>query len=280
MTQIHHDIRIFINHNLFTFREHEQAGREIKQRGGVPADHLLCLDPRGRHAHEECSCERQSLGNELTVVADDQMVRLEDQQHFWSVAPAAFGVTVTIDKKPYEFADSHQTGRSLKERAGIPLTDVLFLDRPHEDDVIANDTKVMLACGDCFHSAPPANYGSPPISAKEVGFCRFESLPQPGGWTFLVVRNYPLPVGLSPAAADLLVKLPPTFPDAAPDMFWMNPQVRTPTGGAPQGTTPEPLLGASWQRFSWHLRPGAWRPGVSTLRDFMRCVRARLEKRN
>lgn len=189
-------------------------------------------------------------------------------------------VTVIINNRPFEFADPHQTGRSLKERAGIPLTDVLFRDRPHEDEVIADDTKVLLKRGDRFHSSPPANYGAPSIAVGDVGFARFDSLPQPDGWTFLIVHGYPLPSGLTPAVADLLVKLPPAFPDAAPDMFWLSPHIRTPAGGVPQGTSIETLLGAPWQRFSWHLNPGAWRPGVSSLRDYMRCVRARLERRN
>jgi hypothetical protein len=188
-------------------------------------------------------------------------------------------ITVTINGQQYEFADKHQSGQSLKERAGIPLTDVLFLHRPHEDEVIANDAKVVLKRDDQFHSAPPANYGVS-IEAFDVGFSRFASHPQPDGWTFLIVPDYPLPECFRPSSVRLLMKLPPSFPDAAPDMFWLSPQVRTSGGAAPQGTTVEAVLGEEWQRFSWHLLPGAWRPGVSTLRDFMRCVRARLEKGN
>ena len=55
---------------------------------------------------------------------------------------------MTIDRKEYEFADPHQTGKSLKERAGIPLGDVLFLDRPHDDEVITDDTKIVLKMGE------------------------------------------------------------------------------------------------------------------------------------
>lgn len=189
-------------------------------------------------------------------------------------------IHVSINNQPFEFADPNQTGLSLKERARIPLGDVLFLDRPHEDEVITNDMHVILKSGERFHSSPPANYGDSPIGQADVGFPRFEGVKQPDGWTFVIVHDYPLPSGFLPATVDLLVKLPPSFPDAAPDMFWVKPQVRTATGAAPQGTSMEPLMGTSWQRFSWHLNPGVWRPGVSTLRDFMRCVRARLERRN
>jgi hypothetical protein len=189
-------------------------------------------------------------------------------------------VTVKINGNEYDFADPHQTGRSIKERASIPLTDVLFLDRPHEDEVIADDTKINLKRDDCFHSAPPANYGGLPLDAADVGSDQFEVVKQADGWTFLIVSGYVLPEGYSPSNVRLLVKLAPTFPDAAPDMFWLTPHIRTAAGAAPQGTSTETLLDEQWQRFSWHLLPGAWRPGRSTLRDYMRCVRARLEKRN
>lgn len=279
MTQVHDDFHVFINHSCVTFHESEQTGRRIKEYAHIPLDHVLCLDSPGDHKHETCDCERRHH-SELQVIADDEKVRLENGQHFWSVASAAHTVTVTINRKPFEFVDPRQTGRSLKERAGIPLGDVLFRHRDKEDEVITDDAKVTLKCDDCFHSAPPANYGGPTITHVDVGFEHFESKAQPDGWTFLIVPDYALPEGLSPRSVQLLVKLPPAFPDAAPDMFWLSPDVRTPTGVVPQGTSIENMLGAQWQRFSWHLNPGAWRPGISTLRDYMRCVRARLERRN
>jgi len=279
VSNLHHDVQVFINHSRFGFDQHEQTGGAIKRHTGIPADHSLCLDALVDDAHEQCGCDRKH-SDELKVIADGDKVMLKNGLHFWSVVPASHVISVIINLKPFEFADAHQTGRSLKERAGILLTDVLFRDRPKEDEVIADDTKVVLECGDCFHSAPPADYGAPRIGVGDVGFERFDSVPQPDGWTFLVVHDYPLPPGLAPAAVDLLVKLPPAFPDAAPDMFWLSPHIRTPSGVEPQGTSVETVLGGAWQRFSWHLKPGAWRPGMSTLRDYMRCVRTRLEKRN
>jgi hypothetical protein len=275
-----HKVCVFINQAAYPFEHSQCAGSDIKARAAIPPDHVLCLQLGHQDSHDVCGCEANRPGAELKVIADDQVVALEDGQHFWSHVDAAHAVTVTIDKREYEFVDQHPTGRTLKERAGIPLTDVLFLDRPHEDEVIANDTRITLKCGECFHSAPPANYGRPELDAAAVGFDRFEVLRQPDGWTFLVIGEYPLPDGFSPSVVRLLVKLPPSFPDAAPDMFWLEPRVRTPSGGAPQGTSVDTALGKPWQRFSWHLLPGAWLPGISTLRDYMRCVRARLEKRN
>jgi hypothetical protein len=63
--------------------------------------------------------------------------------------------------------------------------------------------------------------------------------------------------------------------------FWIQPQVVVAaTGASPGGTTMETLLGQTWQRFSWHLAAGAWRAGVSDLRDFLRCIIGRFERRD
>ena len=53
-------------------------------------------------------------------------------------------IHIFINKKEYEIHDPVQTGASLKNLAGIPLNDVLFLQRPGEDEVIPNDTKITL----------------------------------------------------------------------------------------------------------------------------------------
>lgn len=278
MTHSDHGIHVFINQVRHSFQHREQTGRAIKEHADILPDHILCLKVSHHQSHEECGNNQH--GEELKVIDDDQVIMLEDGQHFWSHPTTTHAITVTINRKEFVFSDSHQTGRMLKERAGIPLTDVLFRHQANEDEVVVDDAKIELKCGDCFHSAPPANYGAPPIGTTDVGFDQFDSMVQPDNWTFLVVPNYLLPDSFFPKVASLLVKLPPSFPDAAPDMFWLHPQVRTASGGAPQGTSIETLLDEQWQRFSWHLLPGAWRPGISTLRDYMRCIRARLEKRD
>jgi E2/UBC family protein E len=40
---------------------------------------------------------------------------------------------------------------------------------------------------------------------------------------------------------DLLIKLPPGFPDAQPDMFWVHPAVKTANGCLPRATCVERL---------------------------------------
>ena len=191
-------------------------------------------------------------------------------------------IHIFINKKQFEFEHHVQTGEHLKHRAGIPLGDVLFLQRPGEDEVIPNDAKITLRNGEHFHSQPPADYGLGAALLEEAGVAsgRATLHPEPGGWVFMVISNYQLPAGFAPNRVDLLVKLPPGFPDAAPDMFWVHPEVRAPNGVVPKATSPECLLGKNWQRFSWHLAPGAWKPGVSELRDFLRCISSRFLRMN
>jgi hypothetical protein len=152
------------------------------------------------------------------------------------------------------------------------------VQRPGQDEVIGNDVKVTLKNGDHLHSQPPADYGLEAIALLADAGLRADLASlyaEPGGWTFLVISDYALPLGFEPNRAELLVKLPPGFPDAAADMFWTCPAVKAPTGSLPRATCTERLLGKEWQRFSWHLSPGAWKPGISGLRDFLRCVSAR-----
>ena len=78
-------------------------------------------------------------------------------------------VHVLINKKKYELQNPVQTGASLKQVAGIPPTDVLFLQASGDDEVIANDAAVTLKNGDHLHSQPPADYGLGEEVLREAG---------------------------------------------------------------------------------------------------------------
>ena len=266
--------RVFINHKPFSFSDPRQTGRSIKEQAGIPLCTVLFT--------RDQSCVKHSQGNQRRrkdIIENDEVVILRNGQNF-KTAEKKRAVTVKINLEEFVFCDPLVTGRELKELAGIELTDVLFRNEPDEDEIIPNDTEVKLKPKDCFYSAPPADYGFYSFSPADVGCNQFECLPQPNGWTFLRVREFQIPKGYTQDKISLLLKIPSGFPDAAPDMFWITPHLKTTSGAVPQGTSYETILGEQWQRFSWHLRPGAWRPGISTLRDFMRSIYARFDKRN
>lgn len=114
---------------------------------------------------------------------------------------------------------------------------------------------------------------------KERNFT-YETSLDPSGLTNLIIKGYRLPDGFDHEDVDLLVRLPSGFPDAAPDMFWVDPTIKLRKTGAtaPASEQYEKHAGRNWQRFSRHLNPGAWRPGVDSLQSWIIAIRVLLEK--
>jgi hypothetical protein len=97
-----------------------------------------------------------------------------------------------------------------------------------------------------------------------------------GGNSLLVLEAFELPPGYTPAAVDLLIEIPSTYPDGALDMWWVYPDVRFASGREPDGATvrqpypaftPDPAR--TWQRFSRHP---VWRYGTDDLRSYLGTV--------
>ena len=94
----------------------------------------------------------------------------------------------------------------------------------------------------------------------------------------LVIKNFPLGPAYSPNEAELLIRLPPGYPQGHPDMFWTSPRVQRVGGGDPQtATVEETYLGRAWQRWSRHWS-APWRPGTDGLHTFIAATLCELEK--
>lgn len=93
------------------------------------------------------------------------------------------------------------------------------------------------------------------------------------GFALLQIEKFPADAGLAPKEVTLLLRLPPGFPDATPDMFWVDPPLRTAAGATIPGTeSVEQHAGRTWQRWSRHIQ-GQWRPGIDNLGTYMFYVR-------
>ena len=89
----------------------------------------------------------------------------------------------------------------------------------------------------------------------------------------VVLERFPLPEGVFRiAAADILVQLPPGYPDAAPDMFWASPHLVLVASGREPNCTQvrETFAGTQWQRWSRHSQE--WRPGTDGLSTHVKRV--------
>jgi hypothetical protein len=260
---MHSPVNVTINGKQYTLPNATVTGAAIKELAGIPMTDVLLLDHHGSDK----------------VIENNETVTLHNGADLHS--RPAHHVTVYINRKRFVLENPTQTGASLKTLAAIPLGDTLFLQRHGQDEIIGNNTQITLHNGAHLHSQPPCDYGRTSVTAEDLGMTNpFEVLPQPDGWTLVIVSDYGLPAAYNPRSVRLLIKLPPSFPDARPDCFWVSPGVRTAAGGLPAGTGDEQVLGTVWQKYSWHLKEGAWQPGVSTLRDFVRCVRSRFERGN
>jgi hypothetical protein len=98
-----------------------------------------------------------------------------------------------------------------------------------------------------------------------------------GSFINIVFVQFPLGPGYRPSASDLLVKVPLSYPDAGPDMFWTDPAVMLATGAIPQNAqAKETHIQREWRRFSWHHR--RWNSVTDNLVSYLEFVRSRLRQ--
>jgi hypothetical protein len=99
-----------------------------------------------------------------------------------------------------------------------------------------------------------------------------------GGYAILILEAYPLPPGWSKTETQLLLKLPLSFPNGKPDMFWTGEDLTLADGGEPEKAgVVETMCGKGWRRFSWH--PQTWTPGKDDIHTFREFVDRRLAQR-
>lgn len=97
------------------------------------------------------------------------------------------------------------------------------------------------------------------------------------GMACAVFSEYPLPRGYNRSSSDLLLRLPLSYPNGKPDMFWLESDVVLLNGSAPKSAEPiETYIDRKWRRFSWHMTN--WNPAQGDLRTYLEFVNSRLAK--
>lgn len=90
--------------------------------------------------------------------------------------------------------------------------------------------------------------------------------------------DFELPPGLSASSANILFRLAATYPDTPPDMWWAIPHLRSAAGGVIAATEHlQTFDGRVWQRWSRHLDPSSWHPGVDSLESYVQLLRTELQ---
>ncbi len=95
----------------------------------------------------------------------------------------------------------------------------------------------------------------------------------------LIFRGFVLGEGYRPQVSDLLLRIPRSYPEAGPDMFWVSPEVTLASGQLPQAAESlETYLGKRWRRFSWHRHGTPWSPTIDNLHGQIEFIRRRLRE--
>jgi len=98
------------------------------------------------------------------------------------------------------------------------------------------------------------------------------------GFVHVIFDQFDLPAGFTPSTTKLLIKVPQSYPNGHPDMFWVDEGVRLSNGNVPEKADQlEQIHEQTWRRFSWH--PSKWNPGEDTIRTFIEFVRVRFNRK-
>jgi hypothetical protein len=118
---------------------------------------------------------------------------------------------------------------------------------------------------------PPADRGY--LTSKGICFEEVEEGSQNG----LILKRWSLPGGrFDTAEADILIILPPGYPDVAPDMFHLLPWVKLKQSNTypRKADCSVTFHGQNWQRWSRHNTD--WRPGVDGIWTMLKRVETAL----
>lgn len=207
-------------------------------------------------------------------------------------ATSAGAATITVNRKEYAATKAEMTAREIKDMAGSPIHHLLILVGGEPDggtgggdEPMADADIVRLAPGMRFRTVNSATFGSqaamqlPPLLQDHIaelesrGFAVEVSVSDA---IYVVIKDYPIPGSIwSRSSSDLLIMAHDTYPNAALDMFWLDPPISR-KGGPPDGAGTEARNGREWQSFSWHI--GGWDPAHDNLLTYLDVVNDRLRR--
>lgn len=195
---------------------------------------------------------------------------------------------LTLDGRRFEWGRPLITGLELKQLAGVDPSSygVWLAQRVGDDKLVSNEQSIDLRSEGVerfFTGIDTTTEGSggvlPPddrafLVDHGIGFVETNDANSKA----VILKNFPLPQGrFDVTAADILVVLPPGYPDCAPDMFFLSPWVRLAAAKRYPRAADQPFsfAGSNWQRWSRHN--SEWRPGVDGIWTMLRRIGRALE---
>lgn len=189
----------------------------------------------------------------------------------------------TIDDRQLEWGKPSISGKVLKALAGVSAEtyDVYLEVRGGGQDVLIRDSDLLDL------SKPGIERFITLIRDTTEGLAALPEADQryldshgiavevvtDGAQTAVVFKQMSLPQDkFDHRAADVLVILPPGYPDVAPDMFFCDPWLTLVSAGRYPTCADQPhaLAGRNWQRWSRHN--SSWRAGVDGLHTMIKRI--------
>ena len=110
---------------------------------------------------------------------------------------------------------------------------------------------------------------------ESSGF-QWEAIAKGGNW--LIIHNYPVPVGYNKTYLQVALLIPPNYPAAQIDMAYFYPHLQKTNGKGITATSPQMIENKNFQRWSRHRQAGEWRPGEDNVMTHLLLVNNWLEK--
>jgi len=83
---------------------------------------------------------------------------------------------------------------------------------------------------------------------------------------WLIIPGYPVPEGYNRRAADLALRIPPSYPDVGIDMVYFHPALALTRGRAIRQLTPLRIDAKDYQQWSRHrTSANPWRPSLDNI---------------
>ncbi len=189
-----------------------------------------------------------------------------------------------LDSKRQDWGASIITEATLKRLANVPADYRVWMERRNEEDLLLDPGQTVDLTGpevERFYTGSDATTAGSVAYALPGADQRYltdhgikAEVSTSGNQVGVVLPRYELPgTAVSPRTVDLLIILPPGYPDSGPDMFYLHPWVQMPTGQWPNKADHAFQFGGrSWQRWSRHSN--VWRGGVDGIWTMLRRVDA------
>lgn len=186
------------------------------------------------------------------------------------------------DGKEVEWPKPVVSGLVLKRLVGVdPARHDVYQEIRGADDILVRNTDLVdLAKPGVerfFTAVAQTTEGLSALPPRDATYLEARGLAhdlfEEGGYRGVVLRGFALPEGkFNVPAADILILLPPGYPDCAPDMFFCIPWLTLAATGTEARATQvrQTFQGLTWQRWSRHN--SEWRPGIDGLHTMVKRV--------